>query len=377
MFRWCSVKIIFFFVTTIYGQQVIFPSLDGENLREEVVETFKPNFVQLYPKALKALYSDVYNDRDTVVTFFAKQRRYLPPMVYDPILFLDNRRHENGIQFTHIYPAIKGAAKTNGNAYSDLHNLIPVQKEIKEKGSNYIYGNPSKNKTSGILSKNHSGNTGNDDGINRITSRWKAEIDANKRLWVFEPPTSVKGDVARAIFYFYTMYNEESERSDPYYFATMKEDLCRWHQEDPVNEEEFERNKRRAKYQEGKPNPFVLDCSLANRLYCREYQSVCPLAANESLEIDGLRTSFRPQVQILPNPKRSNFILDISGIDPGAYGVKIYNSEGRLIMSTEEQLDYFNTIQLWNTKEGLYFIHLMDAESGHLFSDSFEIIQSG
>ncbi|WP_375511274.1 endonuclease [uncultured Nostoc sp.] len=83
----------------------------------------------------------------------------------------------------------------------------------------------------------------------------------------FEPREKVKGDIARAIFYFYTIYRDQAERVDLNYFQEQCDTLCKWNQQDPPDITEIERSHAIAKFQ-GNDNPFVLDVTLAERAYC-------------------------------------------------------------------------------------------------------------
>ena len=80
----------------------------------------------------------------------------------------------------------------------------------------------------------------------------------------FEPREDKKGDIARTIFYFYTIYESVSNDN---FFNTQKDILRLWHQEDPANNEEINRTWAIAYYQQNKPNPFILDPSLIQRSY--------------------------------------------------------------------------------------------------------------
>jgi hypothetical protein len=80
----------------------------------------------------------------------------------------------------------------------------------------------------------------------------------------FEPREDRKGDIARTMFYFYTMYLDVA---DEYFFEEQKEILNTWHDQDPVNEDEVFRTWQIAEYQENKPNPFILDETLVERAY--------------------------------------------------------------------------------------------------------------
>jgi hypothetical protein len=74
----------------------------------------------------------------------------------------------------------------------------------------------------------------------------------------------VKGDVARAAFYFVTTY---PNRADFTFFDEQKETLLDWHEQDPVDATEMRRNLIQAGYQDNVVNPFVLDSTLADRAY--------------------------------------------------------------------------------------------------------------
>ena len=84
----------------------------------------------------------------------------------------------------------------------------------------------------------------------------------------------MKGDVARAAFYFATMYQVEAEDALPWpdgraWFQDQKGTLLRWHEADPPDDEETERTLRAAAYQGDRPNPFVLFPSLVRDAFFR------------------------------------------------------------------------------------------------------------
>ena len=84
---------------------------------------------------------------------------------------------------------------------------------------------------------------------------------------VFEPREEVKGDIARAIFYFYTIYQNVA---DDNFFNLQKDILYQWHNEDPANNLEINRTWNIANYQNNIPNPFIIDNSLIYRIYFYE-----------------------------------------------------------------------------------------------------------
>ncbi|MBK9993640.1 MAG: endonuclease [Saprospiraceae bacterium] len=56
---------------------------------------------------------------------------------------------------------------------------------------------------------------------------------------VFEPSNPLKGDIARAIFYFYTIYGATMLTKTKSFFTSMLPDICRWHRKDVVDSTEI------------------------------------------------------------------------------------------------------------------------------------------
>ena len=84
----------------------------------------------------------------------------------------------------------------------------------------------------------------------------------------FEPREDHKGNLARAIFYFYTMH--QGQQFDPgkdvITAAADLNTLYQWHQADPVDARERERNRRAAKSQ-GNFNPYIAYPDLVARAW--------------------------------------------------------------------------------------------------------------
>ena len=83
------------------------------------------------------------------------------------------------------------------------------------------------------------------------------------------PREEVKGNIARAVFYFYAIYQSTANSKDPNFFHLQKETLYLWHLADPVDAVEKERNKL-ISLQQGNENPFISDSTLAWRAYFEE-----------------------------------------------------------------------------------------------------------
>jgi hypothetical protein len=281
----------------------------------------------------------------------------------------------DGINAEHIYPRSKGAKEENGNAFSDLHNLAPARWEVNEARANFPFADINDIETQCWFSKNQKLTSTSSLSLATIDDYAEVKTDRESFTGAFEPREAVKGDIARSVFYFYTMYREDALRADPQYFNSMKETLCRWHNADSIDSLEMSRNMAKAALQDGQPNPFILDCSLANRLYCTNYSALpCDQFTTATTEITlETKSKIAPVIKISPNPNNGTFVLDISSIEPGPYRMDIYFSSGQLMYSIEDEFDYFNSINMWNAKNGMHYIHMVDMDSGRKYSGTFII----
>ena len=134
-----------------------------------------------------------------------------------------------GFNAEHTWPQSKGA---KGAAKSDLHHLFPTDCHANSRRGSFPFGEV-------------------------VSVKWseggsKFGHDAQGRQ-VFEPRDEQKGNTARALFYFYTVYGQRASLEN---FRVEEEVLKKWHQADPVTAEDLARND--AVYQaQGNRNPFV------------------------------------------------------------------------------------------------------------------------
>lgn len=214
------------------------------------------------------MYKEIYNVQDTVYCVYSHHALYLDPTYPNPIDYLSKGGSDNGINCEHTYPQSKGAEF--GNAKSDMHHLYPSRAAVNEARLNYPFAEIDDNKTRKWFYQ-----------TSELSSKPNTLIDeySEGTTNFFEPREDHKGNVARAVFYFYTMYDIQA---DKLFFDTMRSTLCQWHILDPVDSMEWHRSQLIGKYQENKANPFVLDCSLASRTYCQGSMN-CNLSSNNSI----------------------------------------------------------------------------------------------
>ncbi len=69
----------------------------GEELHKAVVESYKPQFVEIYSNARLLMYTEIYNVNDSVETLYSGHKLHLPPTEELPIQFLAMNAQPNGI----------------------------------------------------------------------------------------------------------------------------------------------------------------------------------------------------------------------------------------------------------------------------------------
>ena len=124
---------------------------------------------------------------------------------------------------------------------SDLHHLFPTDSKANSTRGNFEFADVTENEN---LNNCHASKSG-------------PSIVSGGHTY-FEPPTSHKGNVARAIFYFSVRYKMPVSEA-------QEEFLRRWNDIDPVDEAEKLRNDEIEKLQ-GNRNPFIDNSNLIDQI---------------------------------------------------------------------------------------------------------------
>ncbi len=241
-------------VIYLSGQTPIFPNLYGEDLLSKLVQDYKPGSVLTYNTARDSMYARIDNKNGTITCVYSGYSISIPYGSSNP------RTYTNGaspiINCEHTWPQSKGAS---GNAKSDMHHLWPTNGDVNAARGSFPFDEIDDDDTDRWYLN-----------VNYISSKPVTQIDEYSELDLnksFEVPEIHKGNVARAMFYFYTMYKNQADAADPNFFNIQKEILRKWNMMDPVDEDEITRTNYIARFQEGKANPFVLDTTLIGRAY--------------------------------------------------------------------------------------------------------------
>ncbi|WP_306639503.1 endonuclease I family protein [Sanyastnella coralliicola] len=130
---------------------------------------------------------------------------------------------------------------------SDLHNLRPAHGSANSARANYPFGEvPDANAF-------WYGVTINGDYFSTTVEPGNSDEFSEREGSLWEPREEYKGDIARELFYFYTMY--PTQAGDISLVADINV-LYQWHLDDPASAEEMTRNNR-AETVQGNRNPYI------------------------------------------------------------------------------------------------------------------------
>ena len=241
-------KIIFIlFFSFGFSQEIIGEGLQGQELIQYLINNYKTSNVLSYNGARDAMYGYIDNENGSVQCIYTEYTVDNVPS--------DNPRaylYENGIDCEHLYP--QSMYEGTSPMKSDIHHLRPCKSNVNSSRGNKPYNESNDNQTQTWYWLEYQ--QSNPPNQNR-------DKYSESASGVFEPREEVKGDIARAIFYFYTMY---SNVADDNFFEEQKDILYDWHQDDPINQLEVNRTWDIADYQDY-PNPFIVDETLIQRCY--------------------------------------------------------------------------------------------------------------
>ena len=311
-----QLKKIIIFLFAIYStifSQTIFSGQTGQQLLDNLVAQYKPSVVLGYNDARDRMYALIYNVNDTLECVYTGYKVYVPYNSPDP------RNYTNAaspiMNCEHTWPQSKGAIN---NAKSDMHHLFATNGDANAARGSFPF-NDINDQTTNSWWK----------GVSFITTIPTTNINLYSEELTgveFEPREEQKGNVARAMFYFYTMYKAEADAADPNYFNLQKNVLWQWHAADPADALEISRTNQIASYQQNKPNPYVLDATLVQRAYF-------PTSGIDEQDLTGLKefklyqnypNPFNPSTRIRYYiPTGSKVVLEIFNV----LGQQIYSAQ--------------------------------------------------
>ncbi len=328
-----------------YQQTVLLPNTSGADLLDSLLVTYRPTDLLDYDDARDTMYARIDRHGDSIRCIYTGFARDVP-LGIDPSTHLYDRNSRQSMNAEHVYPQSKGAS---GVARADMHNLFPAKSNVNSTRSNNPYGTIPEIMVNKWFMKDQV-----------LTVAPNAEqyylYSKSETATHFEPRDESKGNIARAALYFYTIYRAEAEAADPLFFDDQINTLCAWHLADPVDSMEWQRTYAIAEYQEGKPNPFVLDCSLAGRTHCSN--TVCEPTTIAVDEVANTPLA----INHYPNPFDQQINISYDLTFPQLVLLEIYNAVGQKIatLASHKKLNGVQTHQ-WKPQDspnGVYYYKL-------------------
>lgn len=259
------ILLLLFAGTAESQNQTIGGDLTGAPLQEYLRANYSPNSTLGYNRARDRMYTILDNHEGMVVCVYTYFEMPVDPNSSSPRA--DAFDNGNGINAEHLWPQSLGAGSEP--ARSDLHSLYSSEVRVNADRGNLSFGTIPDSETDRWYNKVNR----DESSLIFTTTPPPADERDDWSKWKnndrFEAKLDTKGDIARAMFYFYTIYRDEADAQNSSYFSSMDEDLLSWHDLDEVDDYEVWRTETISGWQ-GNVNPFVMDTTLVRRAYFME-----------------------------------------------------------------------------------------------------------
>ena len=242
----------------------------------------------------------------------------------------------------HVLP--QSVFSSNYPMQSDAHFVLPSDGYVNGQRSDLPFGV--------VNSATWTSTNGSKRGSN-LNSGYSAGYTGT----VFEPIDEFKGDIARALLYFgtryenqisgwsYVMFNSGTGVNQPVYTSTFLNILLTWHLNDPVSAYEIAKNNAVYTFQ-GNRNPYIDHPEYV----CQVYVTQCaPLSTNDFTTLNN--------ISIYPNPT-SNGAFSISSTEQ-LKSITVYNVNGQIIQEIKNPNTVTTeTYNVNNLSTGFYLVQL-------------------
>lgn len=337
-----------FMSSLISAQEIILPCQFGQSLLTALRSEYRPASTLGYGPARDVLYSEIDNNGTSLSGIYTNFTITLNPAA-DP----SSDAFGKGINAEHVYPQSLGAA--NEPAKSDMHNIFPSKINVNADRAACAFRDILDTDTEIWYYDN-----------TQTTSIPTSNIDLysekDQESCFFEPRESVKGNIARAMFYFYAIYQPQADAESSSFIFNQRDVLLQWHLNDPVDDVESRRDSLIA-LEQGNHNPFILDPTLVERAYVMADASYPDGSDDCFTGVTSYTDVFAAeQFRLASNLVQDQLTL-FSSIEKG--NILIYDLQGRLFKSTPLQLE--TSISVNDLSQGLYLLQVQTETAQTVF----------
>jgi endonuclease I len=240
---------------------VIGAELFGDELFDLLNNNYQTSSILSYNNARDIMYSVIDIQNGNQLTGVYSGYTITLDLSQDP----STNAYEQNMNCEHTWPQSYGA--NYQPMKSDIHHLFPNRENVNSSRANDSFQDVSDEDTDKWWRDDYSITTIPTSDIDEYSEKYSyTNISHDNDR--FEPREQQKGNTARAMFYFYTIYNDESN-VDLDFWEGQEEVLLGWHYNDLPDETEINRSNMIASYQ-GNNNPYVIDPSLVGRVFLVE-----------------------------------------------------------------------------------------------------------
>lgn len=333
--------------------EAIAPQLTADELIDYLQANYSVTNSQSYSGARDAMFEEIDGPDGTISCVYTGYTIQFTDRLNAQDPNGDNIQEANDFNTEHIWP--QSYFDKASPMRSDIHHLYPTRVDVNGARSNHPFDEIPDNQTSTWYREGSSQSsipTSNIDEYSELLSGTS-----------FEPREDHKGNVARAIFYFWAIYQDNTDitsdnTDNAAFFDGMKDVLLTWHDADPVDETEVNRSTEIATVQ-GNRNPFIHDTTLVRRAYF----GAGPVGT--SIEDEFGTPGSISLDQNYPNPFNPTTEISYQLNSSEQVRLSVYNLIGRevavLVNRTQPAGNYNVRFDATNLPTGLYMYQLRTA----------------
>ncbi len=300
--------------------------LQGDDLLYGLRDIISTNTYSSYNGAKVFLFQELDNDDGMVVCVYTGEEYYID----------ENYSGQTSPNTEHTYAQSWFSDPEYSIKRADIHHLFITTMNVNSARGNLPFGNVASTAASTVYYSH--------------TPLQSYRGNDNWQRMVFQVNPVYQGNIARAILYFHTRYDDPLVQGG----VDMLSTLIAWHYADPPDNEERARNDALHAFQNNR-NPFVDRPEFVNRVWNPEV-SVSDEIANAvpELRIDS----------VYPNPFRDEVRVSVDAKDSPKLSATIYNLRGEKIrdISGDSAQKSFS----WDARDsagrrlpsGVYFIRI-------------------
>ena len=243
---------LFLLLIQLSYTEVIGEGLYGNQLLDYINNNYQASNTLGYNNARDIMYSIIDIKQGNQLTGVYSGYTITLNLNEDP----STNAYEQGINCEHTWPQSLGAGSEPMK--SDMHHLFPTKSNVNSSRGNDPFDESVDSQTDKWYRDDYYIESIPTQNINEYAEKFNPTNQADER---FEPREVQKGNTARAMFYFYTIYTSVVSQD---FWNLQYQTLIDWHFYDLPDQIEINRTNTIASYQ-GNVNPYVIDPSLVGR----------------------------------------------------------------------------------------------------------------